>query len=175
MVLATQNPIEQEGTYSLPEAQLDRFMFKVEVAYPSRQEELEVLRLKKSPPAVLDRVLDRDGLEELGAQAQAVHVDSHLEEYIVDLVRATRHPAEYGLDLAEVIRWGGGPRAVVFFLMAGRARAVWKGRDFVLPEDIQALAPLILRHRLLLSYEALAEGLTPDAVVARLLAGVKAP
>jgi MoxR-like ATPase len=175
MVLATQNPIEQEGTYSLPEAQLDRFMFKIEVAYPDRKEELEVLRLKKAAPAELFTVLGREDLDSLRKLASSVHLDDTIEEYIVDLVRATRHPDEYRLDLKDSIRWGAGPRAVVFFLQACQARAIWKGRNFVMPEDVQALAPWILRHRILLSYEALAEGLTADKVIEKLLEGVKAP
>ena len=175
MVLATQNPIEQEGTYSLPEAQLDRFMFKIEVSYPGRKEELDVLRLKKAVPAELFTVLGREDIESLRNLAASVHLDDTIEEYIVDLVRATRHPDEYNIDVKDAIRWGAGPRAVVFFLQACQARAVWKGRNFVMPEDVQALAPWILRHRILLSYEALAEGLTADKVVEKLIAGVKAP
>ena len=175
MVLATQNPIEQEGTYSLPEAQLDRFMFKIEVSYPGRKEELDVLRLKKAVPAELFTVLGREDIESLRKLAVSVHLDDTIEEYIVDLVRATRHPDEYNIDVKDAIRWGAGPRAVVFFLQACQARAVWKGRNFVMPEDVKALAPWILRHRILLSYEALAEGLTADNVVEKLIAGVKAP
>jgi MoxR-like ATPase len=175
MVLATQNPIEQEGTYPLPEAQLDRFMFKIEVGYPDRAGELEVLRLKKDAERELFTVLSRDDLERLRTLAAEVHLDPSVEEYIVDIVRATREPSQYKIDLTNSIRWGAGPRAVVFFLQASRARAIWKGRAFVMPEDVKAVAPLILRHRLLLSYEALAEGLTPDAAVARILEGVKAP
>jgi len=175
MVLATQNPIEQEGTYSLPEAQLDRFMFKIEVKYPARAEELAVLRLKKNPPQTLFTVLKQEDLEALRALAARVHIDERLEEYIVDLVRATRHPEEYNVDLKDAIRWGAGPRAVVFFMQACQARAIWKGRDFAMPEDVQALAPWILRHRILLSYEALAEGLDADQAIGKLLAGIKAP
>lgn len=175
MVLATQNPIEQEGTYSLPEAQLDRFMFKVEVAYPGRAEELAILELKKRPAPELFTVLKKEDLAAMRALAASVHLDAKIEEYIVDLVRATRHPGEYKLDLKDAIRWGAGPRAVVFFLQASQARAIWKGRDFVMPEDVRALAPWILRHRVLLSYEALAEGLDADRVIAKLLEGVKAP
>jgi MoxR-like ATPase len=170
MVLATQNPIEQEGTYSLPEAQLDRFMFKVRVRYPDRDGELAVLRLKKEPAAALSPILKKPDLDRLSALAEAVHIDPKLEEYIVDVVRATRSAGD-----ASPVRWGAGPRAVVFFLKASQALALWRGRDFVMPEDVRQLAPWVLGHRVLLSYEALAEGKTADAVVAGIVAGVKAP
>jgi MoxR-like ATPase len=170
MVLATQNPIEQEGTYSLPEAQLDRFMFKVLVRYPDREGELAVLRLKKLPPATLAPVLGAAELHRLAGLAGQIHLDEKIEEYIVDIVRATREQGE-----ASPVRWGAGPRAVVYFLKASQALALWEGRDFVLPEDVRFLAPWILRHRVLLSYEALAEGRTVDEVVAQIVAGVKAP
>ncbi len=175
MVLATQNPIEQEGTYPLPEAQLDRFMFKLSVVYPGRDEELAVLRLKKQAAVTLSQVLSREDLLALSDAVSKVYIEPLLEEYIVDIVRATRHPRDYGLDLDEVIRWGAGPRAVVFFLQASQARAVLKNRSFVMPEDIQELAPWILRHRILLSYEALADGRSPDDVIETILAGIKAP
>ncbi len=175
MVLATQNPIEQEGTYSLPEAQLDRFMFKIEVAYPDRAGELAILRLKKTPIPELFTVLKKDDIAALRELVSTVHLDPKIEEYVVDVVRATRHPEEYGIDLSGAIRWGAGPRAVVFFLQACQARAVWKSRAFVMPEDVRALAPWILRHRILLSYEALAEGLTPDGAIAKILSGITAP
>jgi len=170
MVLATQNPIEQEGTYSLPEAQLDRFMFKVQVRYPDRGGELAVLRLKKEPAATLSPVLAKADLDRLSSLAEGVHVDPKLEEYIVDVVRATRSGGD-----ASPVRWGAGPRAVVFFLKAAQALALWRGRDFAMPEDVRFLAPWILAHRVLLSYEALAEGKTADGVVAEIVAGVKAP
>ncbi len=175
MVLATQNPIEQEGTYPLPEAQLDRFMFKVHVDYPGRDEELAILRLKRAATPLLSKALDAASLAELSRAAESVHLEERLEEYIVDLVRATRDPAAYGLDLGPAIRFGAGPRAIGFFLKASQARALLCGRDFVLPADVHYVAPLILRHRILLSWEALAEGLTADTVVARILEGVSAP
>ena len=175
MVLATQNPIEQEGTYPLPEAQLDRFMFKVQVGYPSRDQELEVLRLKRRAEADLVPVLTVETLAALSAQVRRVHVDVRIEEYIVDLVRATREPESYQLPLGPVIRWGAGPRAAVFFMIASQARALWMGRDYVMPEDVRALAPWILRHRILLTYEALAEGMGPDEVIRRILAGLPTP
>lgn len=175
LVLATQNPIEQEGTYALPEAQLDRFMLKLEVGYPNREEELEILRRKKQPPAQLDTVLNLADLEALQDLTTRVHVDGALEAWMVDLVRATRDPKDLGLGLEYALRWGAGPRAVYFLMWGCRARALIQGRDFVLPEDVRALAPPVLRHRLLLSYEALAEGMSPDDVIGKLLDGVKAP
>ncbi|HQL33775.1 MAG TPA: MoxR family ATPase, partial [Treponemataceae bacterium] len=175
MVLATQNPIEQEGTYPLPEAQLDRFMFKILVGYPSRDEELAVLRLKKEADPDIFPVLTAEDLASLRDLASTVHVDPKIEEYIVDIVRATRNPGATDASLKETVRWGAGPRAVVFFLRAARARALWNGRSFVLPADVQAVAPWILRHRILLSYEALADGMTADQAVERIVAGVRAP
>jgi MoxR-like ATPase len=175
MVLATQNPIEQEGTYPLPEAQLDRFMFKVLVRYPDKTEELEILRLKKSAPPRLSTIISDETIQSLRTHSESIHVEPKLEEFIVDIVRATRSPADYHLGLDSVIRWGAGPRAVVFFLLACRARALWKSRDFVLPEDVISLAPLILRHRILLTYEALADGQTPDTVIQTILKGVPTP
>jgi len=170
MVLATQNPIEQEGTYSLPEAQLDRFMFKVLVKYPDRDGELAVLRLKKLPPPVMTSIMSHGDLIRLCGLSTLIHLDGKIEEYIVDIVRATRDTGD-----GSPVRWGAGPRAVVFFLKACQALALWNGRDFVLPEDVKFIAPLILRHRVLLSYEALAEGKTADAVIAEIVAGVKEP
>jgi len=175
MVLATQNPIEQEGTYALPEAQLDRFMFKVRVGYPSRTEELDILKQKKKPVQKLQRVLESQDLQALRSLTEKVHLEEKLEEYIVDLVRATRNPKDYGLDLEEALLWGSGPRGIVFFLLASRAKALWEGRDYCIPSDIQSLAPLILGHRILLSYEALAEGLTSELIIKKILDGVEAP
>ncbi len=173
LVLATQNPIEQEGTYSLPEAQLDRFMLKIHVDYPTRDQELNILRQKKTQTQEPEQVFNLEDLDRLHSLATQVHVDPLLEEFIVDLVRSSRDSKPLGLD--NYLRWGAGPRAVYFLLWAARAKALIEGRNFVLPEDLKALAPGILRHRLLLSYEALADGKTPDDLVRALLAGVPAP
>jgi len=173
LVLATQNPIEQEGTYSLPEAQLDRFMMKIHVDYPTRAEELAILRQKKTKALEPVQVFTLEDLDHLQFLAGEVHVDPLLEEFIVDLVRTSRDPKSLGLD--NYLRWGAGPRAVYFLLWAARAKALIEGRNFVLPEDLKHLAPGILRHRILLSYEALAEGKTPDDLVQSLLLGVPAP
>lgn len=173
LVLATQNPIEQEGTYALPEAQLDRFMLKVMVPYPEREEELEILRRKKSAEVQPLQVFSADDLARLQTLVQSIHVEPALEEYMVDLVRTTRDPRSLGLET--YLRWGAGPRAVYFLLWAARARALILGRDYVIPEDVQYQAPAILRHRILLTYEALADGKTTDDLVEALLQGVPRP
>ncbi len=177
LVLATQNPIEQEGTYPLPEAQLDRFLFKVRVEYPSRLEEREVLvRMSSGAPIPVKRVLDPAGILAARAAIAKTHLDQRLVDYIVDLVRATREPASVGLPaVAPLIAYGASPRASIAFAQAARAYAFLQGRTFVVPEDIRALAGDVLRHRLVLTFEAEAEDVTSDGVIAQLLTAVKAP
>jgi MoxR-like ATPase len=177
LVLATQNPIEQEGTYPLPEAQLDRFLFKVKVDYPSRLEEREVLiRMSAGEPIPVDRVLEPSAILSARKSIAGIHLDQRLVDYIVDLVRATRTPAAVGLDaLTPLIAFGASPRASISLAQAGRAYAFLQGRTFVVPEDIRALAPDVLRHRLVLTFEAEAEDVTSDGVIAQLLSAVKAP
>jgi len=177
LVLATQNPIEQEGTYPLPEAQLDRFLFKVRVEYPSRLEEREVLvRMSSGAPIPVKRVLDPAGILAARAAIAKTHLDQRLVDYIVDLVRATREPASVGLPaVAPLIAYGASPRASIAFAQAARAYAFLQGRTFVVPEDIRALAGDVLRHRLVLTFEAEAEDVTSDGVISQLLAAVKAP
>jgi MoxR-like ATPase len=177
LVLATQNPIEQEGTYPLPEAQLDRFLFKVRVEYPSRLEEREVLvRMSSGEPIPVKRVLDPAGILAARKAIAGTHLDQRLVDYIVDLVRSTREPATVGLPaLAPLIAFGASPRASIAFAQAARAYAFLQGRTFVVPEDIRALAGDVLRHRMVLTFEAEAEDVTSDAVIAQILAAVKAP
>ncbi len=177
LVLATQNPIEQEGTYPLPEAQLDRFLFKVRVEYPTRLEEREVLvRMSSGDPISVKRVLDPAGILSARKAIAGIHLDQRLVDYIVDLVRATREPASIGLPaLAPLIAFGASPRASISFAQASRAYAFLQGRTFVVPEDIRALAGDVLRHRLVLTFEAEAEDVTADGVIAQLLGAVKAP
>ena len=177
LVLATQNPIEQEGTYPLPEAQLDRFLFKVRVEYPTRLEEREVLvRMSSGDPIPVKRVLDPAGILSARKAIAGIHLDQRLVDYIVDLVRATREPASIGLPaLAPLIAFGASPRASISFAQASRAYAFLQGRTFVVPEDIRALAGDVLRHRLVLTFEAEAEDVTSDGVIAQLLGAVKAP
>ena len=177
LVLATQNPIEQEGTYPLPEAQIDRFMFKLRVDYPGFDDELEVMR-RMSRPKVdidIDEVLGKDDLEVLSTQVEAIHIDPSLEKYILHIVSATRNPKQYGLDFAGLVRFGASPRASINLALAARAEALLRGRDHVLPEDIRALAPDILRHRIALSYKAEARGITSDSLVEQVLEQVSIP
>jgi MoxR-like ATPase len=179
LVLATQNPIEQEGTYPLPEAQLDRFIFKVHVDYPSREEERTVMRrmAHAEPTASVSAVVGLEAIPKLRAAADAVHVAEGIEDYILRLVDATRHPVNYsGLEsLTDSIRHGASPRASIYLLMAARAWAFIQGRDYVIPDDVKAIATDVLRHRIALSYRAEAAGLHSDAVVETLLQTIAVP
>jgi len=177
LVLATQNPIEQEGTYPLPEAQLDRFLLKVKVEYPARLEEREVLvRMSGGEPIPVHRILEPSGILTARRQIAAVHIDPRLVDYIIDLVRATREPGMVGLaELGPLIAFGASPRASIALAQAARAYAFLQGRAFVVPEDVRALAPDVLRHRLVLTFEAEAEDVTADGIVSQLLGAVKAP
>jgi MoxR-like ATPase len=176
-VLATQNPIEQEGTYPLPEAQVDRFMLKVLIEYPKRDDELAILDRMGSVNAKTDvpGVLTAADIAELRAAVDETHMDPKVKGYIVDVVRATRQPADYGLELAGLIQCGASPRAVLALGRAAKAHAFLRGRGYVTPEDVKATAPDVLRHRVILSYEAEAEELKADAVVKRVLDGLPVP
>jgi len=176
-VLATQNPIEQEGTYPLPEAQVDRFMLKVLIDYPSRADELAVLDRMGGLNAATDLapVLDAAGLEELRQAVDAVYVDPKVKAYLVDVVRATRHPAEYGLDLGGLIQLGASTRAVLALYRGAKAHAFLAGRGYAAPEDVKALAPDVLRHRLVVSFEAEADDLRPDHLVKQVLDKLPVP
>ena len=176
LVLATQNPIEQEGTYPLPEAQLDRFLFKVVVHYPSFDEELAIVALDSASATSLPEVtpvLTLDALRALRATVRSVFVDPRIDRYIVSLVQATRDADAIGLK--GMVEWGASPRASLALRIASRARALLAGRGHVLPEDVQDLAPDVLRHRILLSFEAEAKRLTPDEVIRVLLKSVTLP
>ena len=177
VVLATQNPIEQEGTYPLPEAQLDRFLFKVLVDYPALDEERKVLEyhLGEAFPKA-QCVTSLDELGELERVAREVYLDDRIRSYVVNLVAASRRPAEVGLgDLAPLIAFGASPRASIALAVGSRALALVRGRAFVTPEDVKELAPAVLRHRMVLTYEAEAEGVTAEDVVERLLLAVEVP
>jgi MoxR-like ATPase len=177
LVLATQNPIEQEGTYPLPEAQVDRFMLKLHVGYPTREEEKEILRRMAGGNAIPVRhvATPQDVMEARGRIAE-LYMDERIVDYIVHIVHTTRFPAESGLkDLAPLIEYGASPRATLALAQASRAHAFLRGRGFVTPEDVKAIAPDVLRHRVLTTYEAEAEEVTSDAIVARVLDTVAAP
>lgn len=179
MVLATQNPVEQEGTYHLPEAQLDRFLMQAVVGYPSRDEELRILELDSrqqtaayTPPPT---PLPQGDLFAMRRAVANLYLDPRLHGYIVDLVQATRHPQRYDADLARWCRFGASPRASIALARCARARAWLDGDDYVAPRHIQAVAPAILRHRVLLTFEAEAEGIVTDQFIERLLSLVAIP
>ncbi|MFH1139209.1 MAG: MoxR family ATPase [Pseudomonadota bacterium] len=177
LVLATQNPIEQEGTYPLPEAQVDRFMLKLKIDYPTKDEEREVVkRFGVDRPIPLEPILSPARLNEISALIGEVLLDEKLLDYILDLVQATRHPEKFGLrDLVGYIEYGASPRAAIFISLAARAYAFLKGRAFVTPQDIKTAAPDVLRHRIILSYEAEAEDVTPEQVITRIFDSVEVP
>ena len=176
LVLATQNPIESEGTYPLPEAQVDRFMLKVLVDYPSHDEELTVVSRSLELPPELQQVLSLEELQDLQKQAREVYVDPALISWTVHVATATRRPAEHGLaDAAEYVAYGASPRGPISLVAAARALALIKGRDYVVPADLEALVRDAFRHRLVLSYRALAEEIAPDTILDQVLAAVPLP
>ncbi|MHC4391758.1 MAG: AAA family ATPase [Planctomycetota bacterium] len=177
-VLATQNPIEQEGTYPLPEAQVDRFLLKVHLTYPTRDEERQILDLALARGAArpeIEAVIHPDDLLRVRGVVREIYMDDKIKNYIVDLVLATRNPASHGLDLEGIIEYGASPRATIGLGVAARAHAFLNGRAFVTPQDVKDVALWVLPHRVVLTYEAEAEQLGPIDVVQRLLDGVKVP
>jgi MoxR-like ATPase len=176
LVMATQNPIESEGTYPLPEAQVDRFMLKVLVDYPSATEEFVIVERMTGVVETVRKVLETEQLLDFQRAATSVYLDPSLMEYAVRLVRATREPLLQGIDaIAPYIRYGASPRAAINLALAARARAFLRGRDYVLPDDVRDLALDVMRHRLVLSYEALADGVTPDELLHQVLLAVSPP
>jgi MoxR-like ATPase len=176
LVMATQNPIESEGTYPLPEAQVDRFMMKVLVGYPSPTEEFVVVDRAIVPPPPTQRVIDTDLLTDMQRRADEVYVDPALIEYAVRLASATRDPAAVGLgDLARYISFGASPRAPISLILAARALAYVRGRDYALPPDVTDLALDVLRHRLVLSYEAMSDEISADQILRRVMAALPVP
>jgi MoxR-like ATPase len=176
LVLATQNPIESEGTYPLPEAQVDRFMLKILVDYPAHDEELTVVARSLEPPPELARVLSLESLQGLQEEARAVYVDPALISWTVDVATATRRPRDHGLgEIADYVSFGASPRGPISLVSAGRALALIRGRDYVVPADLDALVRDAFRHRLVLSYRALAEEVQPDAILEQVLAAVPMP
>lgn len=176
MVLATQNPIEQEGTYPLPEAQVDRFMLKLRVTYPSRQEEREIMdRVDVLHEASADRVVGKAEVLQARETVNRIYVDDKAKNYIVDIVQATRHPEAFGLDMKHLIEYGASPRATIYLQQAARALAFLQGEGNVFPNDVKQIAPDLLRHRVIVSYEAEAEGLTSEDIIRRILETVPVP
>jgi MoxR-like ATPase len=176
LVLATQNPIEQEGTYPLPEAQVDRFMLKLRVDYPSADEEKEILeRMTRPDLAETQPAVDLTDLARARDAMHLIYVDDRIKDYCVRLVHATRRPKEFGLDLEGLVQYGASPRATICLVSAARAHAFLRGRGFVTPDDVKAIGHDVLRHRLILSFEAEAESVTADEVVQRVLDAVEVP
>ena len=177
MVLATQNPIEQEGTYPLPEAQVDRFMLKIRVTYPNREEEKKILeKMAGSATKIkVDPVIEISDILRLRALTDEIYMDEKVEDYIVSIVQATRKPEEYGLDVASMIQYGASPRATIFLAMASRAHALLQGRGYVTPQDVKSIGMDVLRHRIIITYEAEAEEKTPEDIVAAIFDNVPVP
>ena len=176
LVMATQNPIETEGTYPLPEAQVDRFMMKVLVGYPNEEEEFVIVERVTGVPVDVATVASTDQLASLQRQCRNGYVDPSLIQYAVRLAAATRQPDRYGVvDFAQYVTFGASPRASIHLIEGARALAYLRGRDYVLPDDVSDLAPDVLRHRLVLSYEALADGLTPDQLVHKIMQRIPPP
>lgn len=174
-VLATQNPIEQEGTYQLPEAQIDRFMLKVIVHYPTKEEEKEIIKQATNPTQKISKkVTTIETIEKLRILANQIYIEEKLIEYIVNIVEATRKPKEYKID-SKLIEYGVSPRGGIYLTKAAKAYAMMQGRAFVIPDDIRAIAHDVLRHRLIVSYEAQAEEITSDIMIDKILANVYVP
>lgn len=177
LVLATQNPIEHEGTYPLPEAQVDRFMLKLKLGYPSRDEELAILDRMGSiePDLRVEAVLGPEDVQSLRKTLDRIYVDQKINNYIVDIIQSTRRPDDYGLEMTGLIQYGASPRASIFLKRAAKGMAFLDGRGYVTPQDVKVIAPDVLRHRLLITYEAEAEELTAESLVARILERLPVP
>jgi len=176
LVLATQNPIEQEGTYPLPEAQIDRFMLKIKVGYPSTEEEKEIMnRVYGGVAATISGVVGVSEIDSARAAMRSIHMEEKIIDYIVRLSGATRNPGNFGLDIGSMISYGASPRASIWLGLAARAHAFLNGRGYVTPQDVKSMAPDVLRHRIILSYEAEAEGKTTDDLIGVLLERIEVP
>ncbi|HBC47761.1 MAG TPA: ATPase, partial [candidate division Zixibacteria bacterium] len=176
LVLATQNPIEQEGTYPLPEAQVDRFMLKLKVTYPTPEEELLIQdRMTSGKTITVNKVTTPAEIMDARKAMQQIYIDDKVKKYIVDIVCATREPKKYGLELEDLISYGASPRATIYLNLAARAHAFLRGRAYVTPDDVKIIGPDVLRHRIILSYEAEAEELKSDDIVTKIFNGVEVP
>jgi MoxR-like ATPase len=176
-VLATQNPIEQEGTYPLPEAQVDRFMLKLRLTYPSKDEELEILNRMAlvEPNLTIEPVLAPAQIFELRKAIDQVYIDDKIKRYIVDIVHATRRPAEYGLDITPYVQYGASPRGTIFLTRAAKAQAFLDSRGYVTPQDVKSIGYDVLRHRIIVTYEAEAEEITSENLLQRIFDHLKVP
>ena len=176
LVLATQNPIEQEGTYPLPEAQIDRFMMKIKVDYPSAEEEKEIVkRIRAGAGNTAARVVSVASIKAARETLQQIHMEDRLVDYIVRLTQATRNPEQFGMDIGPMVSYGASPRASIWLEVAARAHAFLNGRGYVTPQDVKSMAPEVFRHRIILSYEAEAEGRTTDDIIHELLERIEVP
>ena len=177
LVLATQNPIEQEGTYQLPEAQLDRFMFKLNIGYPEKSEERTILDLMatSAPDLRVDAVIEPKQIIAARNVVNEIYIDDRVKDYIVDVVWATREPTSYNLPLEGLIRYGASPRATIYLALGARAHAFLNGRGYVTPQDVKSIGPDVLRHRIIVSYEAEAEAVTSETIIERIFAGLPVP
>lgn len=177
LVLATQNPIEQEGTYNLPEAQVDRFMLKLKVGYPTKTEERQILDLMgtSAPRLTVNPVVRPEDIIAARTLVNEIYIDDRVKDYIVDVVWATREPRKYKLDLDGLIRYGGSPRATINLTLASKARAFIAGRGYVTPQDVKSVGPDVLRHRVIVSYEAEAEEVTSEQIIEKIFAGLPVP
>jgi len=177
LVLATQNPIEQEGTYPLPEAQVDRFMLKLKITYPSKEEELAILNRMAGlePDLAVEPVLEPADIFRLRDAIDRIYVDDKIKRYIVDVVHATRNPADYGLDIGPYVQYGASPRATIFLTRAAKGQAFLDGRGYVTPQDVKVIGQDVLRHRMILTYEAEAEEITAENLLKRIFDHLKVP
>lgn len=176
LVMATQNPIEQEGTYNLPEAQIDRFMLKVVLTYPTAQEELDIMnRMTKPDPIKIKKVINAKKIFELRNLVYDIFIDDSLKSYIRDLIHCTRNPSQFALDLDHYIEFGASPRASIFMVIVSKAKALIQGRDYVTPDDVKSVTPDVLRHRLGITFEAQADNITPISIIEQILNTVEVP
>jgi len=176
MVLATQNPIESEGTYKLPEAQVDRFMFKILISYPAKNNEIEIIeRFTEGEKHFVSKLISSKQILEMQEFNQKIYADKKIKEYVAEIVDATRHPEEYDLDIKEHIEYGASPRASLWLILAAKAHAMINGRGYVKPEDVKSIAYNVLRHRILLTYEAEVEQKTSDEIITRILEKIRVP
>jgi len=177
MVMATQNPIEQEGTYPLPEAQVDRFMLKLKVTYPSKEEELQILRrmARASQEIKINPIIKPEDIKRLRGLTDEIYIDGKIEEYIVDIVQATRNPETYNLKIKDLIQYGASPRATIYLTLAAKAYALLQGRGYVIPQDVKSIGMDVLRHRVIISYEAEAEEKSSEDVIRQIFNAIEVP